>query len=129
LPVDWRAIAARAGYPVGAKDSITVTLDGGSTQVIRFMLHASGTTLRATSVIARASVVAAASEGSAYEYAWERNRLSDLVGFTSDQHGRLVGEAWIPLDGLAAEEFGLYVSELTRVCDWHEFRLTGENEF
>jgi hypothetical protein len=106
-----------------------VTLDGGSTQVVRFQLHGSGSALRATSTIARASVVASASERSAYQYAWERNRLSDLIGFTSDPHGRLIGEVWIPLDGLTAEEFALYIAELARVCDWHEFRLTGADEF
>ncbi|MDB4912385.1 MAG: hypothetical protein JWM95_29 [Gemmatimonadetes bacterium] len=126
---DWKELAKRAGYRVDSSDSITVTLDGGSVQVVRFRLEETEQVLRASSIIARRSVLAAATNDSSYRYAWERNRLSDLVGFTVDGRGRLIGETWIPLDELTSEEFGLYLSELARVCDWHEFRLSGEDTF
>jgi hypothetical protein len=106
-----------------------VTLDGGSTQRIEFLLHHDRNVLRATSTIASRSVVTAAATESGDRYAWERNRLSDLVGFSIGHHGRLVGSVWIPLDGLTTDEFRLYVAELARVCDWHEFRLTGTDAF
>jgi hypothetical protein len=129
LHADWRSIARRAGYPVDASDTVTVKLEGGGSQVVSFRLDTSNNALRAMSVIARPSVLAAASIDSSYRYAWERNRLSDLVGFSVDGRGRLVGHAWIPLEGLTPEEIGLYLSELARVCDWHEFRLSGEDVF
>lgn len=110
-------------------DSITVQLDGGTSQVVKFRLDDSKHVLRATSIVARPSVLAAAASDSIYHYAWERNRLSDLVGFTVDARGRLIGQSWIPVEGITPAEFGLYVSELARVCDWHEFRLTGEDAF
>ena len=50
-----------------------------------------------------------------------------LVGFTIDGRGRLVGESWIPLEGLTSAELKLYLHELARVCDWHEFRLTAQD--
>ena len=110
-------------------DSITVQLEGGSSQVVRFKPDEERNVLRATSVVARPSVLAAAASDSVHRYAWERNRLSDLVGFVVDGRGRLVGQSWIPIEGLTPAEFSLYVSELARVCDWHEFRLSGEDEF
>lgn len=128
MPGNWREVARRAGHAVDGRDSVAVALDGGSTQTVHFRVDADGQVLRAWSIIARAAVVASVTEEPRH-YAWERNRLSDLVGFTADQHGRLVGEVWMPLQGLTVEEFRLYVSELARVCDWHEFRLTGADEF
>ena len=71
----------------------------------------------------------AASGESQWRYAWERNRLSDLLGFTVDPRGRLIGEAWIPLEGLTDKEFSIYIDELARISDWHEFRLTAENVY
>jgi hypothetical protein len=130
LPAEWTKIAERAGYPLTASDSATVTLDGGGTQVVKFRLDEGQNILQATSVIASRSVLAAASDGLGDHYAWERNRLSDLIGFRVDSHhGRLIGEAWIPLDGLTPGEFALYVTELARVCDWHEFRLSGTDVY
>lgn len=129
MPGDWREVAKRAGYSVSADDSVSVALHGGSRQVVTFRLDGASNALRATSIIARPSVLAAASGDSAHRYAWERNRLSDLVGFSVDGRGRLIGQAWIPIDGTTPDEFGLYVSELARVCDWHEFRLTGDDIF
>lgn len=126
MPADWTKIAEKAGYPLTTADSVTVHLEGGSTQHVRFRLDEAQRVLRATSIIASRSVLAAASTETGDRYAWERNRLSDLVGFRVERHhGRLVGETWIPLDGLTPDEFALYISELARVCDWHEFRITG----
>ena len=129
LPADWMKIAERAGFQMSSADSITVFLDGGSKQVVKLRLYDERRVLRATSVIAAPSVLAAAFSDTGNRYAWERNRLSDLVGFSVDRHGRLIGEAWIPLDGLLPDEFALYLSELARVCDWHEFRLSGVDAY
>lgn len=129
MPAEWRAMARSAGYSVSSSDTVTVKLDGGGKQDISFRPDGARNALRATSIVARPSVLAAASVDSANRYAWERNRLSDLVGFSVDSYGRLIGQVWIPLDGLTPEELILYLSELARVCDWHEFRLSGEDVF
>jgi hypothetical protein len=129
LRADWRETARRAGFPVGKADTTTVELHGGGSQRVEFKVDEINDALRATSIIAAPSVLGKAAGDSAHRYAWVRNRLSDLVGFSVDRRGRLIGEAWIPLEGLTPDEFGLYVSELARVCDWHEFRLTGEDVY
>lgn len=129
LPADWIKIVERAGYPMSSANSITVFLDGGGKQVVKIRPDQERRVLRATSVIAATSLLAAACGESGDRYAWERNRLSDLVGFSIDRHGRLIGETWIPLDGLTADECALYLSELARVCDWHEFRLSGADVY
>lgn len=121
-------IARRAGYAPTKDGDVVVELDGGGSQRISIELHAGGTALRAHSTIATGRVLReAAADDSPWRYAWERNRLSDLCGFTLDSRGRLVGETWIPLVGLTPEEFAVYVTELARISDWHEFRLTGED--
>jgi hypothetical protein len=128
LRADWKGIARAAGFRVAHDDSITLGLEGGSSQRLAFELDEGGESLYAVSVIAGPRTLeAAASDETIWRYAWNRNRLSDLLGFTIDRHGRLVGEAWIPMDHLTPEEFTLYITELARVSDWHEFRLTGNN--
>lgn len=126
LSAEWRSIARRAGYRLSANDEITVTLEGGSKQTITLQKSDTGIAVRAYSIIARAKILLeVAPDNSPWRYAWERNRLSDLFGFSVDSRGRLIGETWIPLDGLDPTEFYLYIQELARICDWHEFRLGG----
>ncbi len=60
--------------------------------------------------------------------AWKRNRFSDLIGFKIDGRGRLVGEAWVPVAGLDAEEWALYVGTVARTCDRVEYLLSGRDE-
>jgi hypothetical protein len=121
-------LVREAGYRISAGDEIEVRLPGGTRQVIT--VSEQGDALHCTSVIAGPKTVAAAAEpDSPLRYAWSRNRLSDLVGFRLDSDKRLIGEAWIPIAGLTAEEIGVYLHELARVCDWHELRLTGVDAF
>ena len=129
MPADWKRLVREAGYRISAGDEIEVRLPGGTRQVIA--VSEQGDALRCTSVIAGPKALATAVEEteSPLRYAWSRNRLSDLVGFRLDSDRRLIGEAWIPTSGLTAEEVGVYLHELARVCDWHEFRLTGVDEF
>lgn len=131
MSADWRAVARTAGFVVSRDDSITVLLGGGSSQRIEFEPSKDGRAIHARSVIATPKTLEAAQEVEDVpaRYAWLRNRFSDLLGFTIDSRGRLVGETWIPLEELTAEEFRVYVEELARVCDWHEFRLTGQDVY
>jgi hypothetical protein len=130
LSADWRNLARRADLALTPADTTRIELQGGSTQAVELREHADSKTLRARSVIAsRKTLAEASSDVEPLLYAWHRNRLSDLVGFTIDGKGRLVGEAWIPLEGLTPGELKLYLQELARVCDWHEFRLTAEDVY
>ena len=58
---------------------------------------------------------------------WEMNRSSSLVGYRYDQHGRLVGESWVP-QSADAEEFRFVVRHLAGECDRNELRITGADE-
>jgi hypothetical protein len=130
LSADWRGLARQAGYVVARDDSVAVRFEGGGSQTLYCELSPDGRALRAWSPIAKPAVVSeAAGLESPLRYAWERNRLSDLVGFTIDWRGRLIGETWVPLEGLTVEEISFYFTEVARVCDWHEFRLAGEDVY
>ena len=59
--------------------------------------------------------------------AWRRNRATQLVGFRIDPRGRIVGEAWVPKEGLTRDEFLLYARRVAAECDVFEHQLTGED--
>jgi hypothetical protein len=59
--------------------------------------------------------------------AWRRNRATTLVGFQIDERGRLVGEALVPMPGLTADEFQLYLRAVAAECDRFEYLLTGRD--
>ena len=61
-------------------------------------------------------------------YVWERNRTSCLVGFRIEKYDRLIGEAWVPEDGLTDDEFVLYVRTVAEECDRLEALLTGRDD-
>lgn len=130
MTADWRATARKAGFRLSATDGVVVSLDGGNKQSITFAPDPAGAVLRARTIIARKAILeATAPDSSPLRYAWERNRLSDLLCLTVDGYGRLVGEVSIPLVGLEPDEFAFYVQELARISDWHEFRLSGEDRY
>lgn len=58
---------------------------------------------------------------------WVRNRAVSLVGFRIDYRRRLVGEAWVPKDGITGSEFQLYVRTLAIEADRFEYSLTGRD--
>jgi hypothetical protein len=78
-----------------------------------------------SSLVARPSVLAEIDSPSLA--AWRRNRAASLVGFRVDERGRLVGESWVPTEGLTRDEFLLYVRGLAAACDLFEFQLTGKD--
>lgn len=58
---------------------------------------------------------------------WQLNRSSTLVGYRYDQHGRLIGEAWVPR-ATTTDEFQFVVRHLATECDRMELRITGTDE-
>ncbi len=60
--------------------------------------------------------------------AWKRNAMKELVNFTFDQQGRLVGEIRHPADHLDPEELAIYLRVLATEGDRFEYVLTGKDE-
>ena len=60
--------------------------------------------------------------------AWARNAETELVNFTFDGQGRLVGEIRHPREHLDAVEFETYVRILAAEGDRFEYVLTGRDE-
>jgi hypothetical protein len=56
---------------------------------------------------------------------WRRNRAMQLVGFRTDQKGRVVGNAWVPKAGLGRDEFLNYLRRLVAECGLFRYYLTG----
>jgi hypothetical protein len=109
--------------------ALVVAFPGDRQQRVFVEESRDGESLRLWSVAARPSAVrdATSHEWSPHVLAWDRNRDSDLVGFKVDGRGRLIGEAWVPLDGLEAEEWGVWVRTVARSCDRMEYLLTGKD--
>lgn len=60
--------------------------------------------------------------------AWARNAKTELVAFTFDRAGRLVGEIRHPADHLDAAELAIYLRILATEGDRFEYVLTGRDE-
>lgn len=58
---------------------------------------------------------------------WKMNRYRELVGFKVAEHGRVIGECWVPKDELSADEWKTYVFTLARACDRLEYLWTGRD--
>lgn len=128
MSAEWRVAARKGGWEVNGAE-IVVAFSAGRQQRVMVDESKLPKAIRLWSVILGPSATSEVGEGHPLEYAWERNRLSDLVGFTVDKKGRLVGESWIAMDGMTSEVFSLHLEELARVCDWHELRLTGTDAY
>lgn len=124
MSVDWRSHAKAAGQEV-LGSSINVGVGSDRRQEVLIDESFGSEAIRLWSVILGPSATRALDDGQPLEYAWERNRLSDLIGFSVDSRGRLIGETWVPVEGLTPQVFALHLLEIARVCDWHEFRLSG----
>ena len=61
--------------------------------------------------------------------AWTRNAKTELVNFTFDEAGQLVGEIRHPADHLDAEELAIYLRILATEGDRFEYVLTGRDEY
>ena len=122
---DWRKLTREPAFDVQG-DAISVRLEGERGQQV-FVEDANPALLRVWSVAARPAMLQQLEEGPDL-YAWGRNRLSDLVGFKTDSRGRLIGEAWVPTEGLDAGEGAVYVRAVALACDRVEYLLSGKDE-
>jgi hypothetical protein len=109
-------------------DVLEVELPSGRRQQV-FVDARSVKAIRFWSIILSPRATRELGGGRPSEYAWERNRLSDLMGFSVDGRGRLIGETWIADEAMTPDTLSLHVHEVARVCDWHEFRLSAKDEY
>lgn len=133
MATDWRRLTREAGLRL-QDGAITVRFDDGRSHLVFADDEAGdGRALRLWSVAAKPSALDRAQDPNGSQdpnlAAWQRNRASDLVGFKIDHRSRLIGEAWVPVAGLTAEEWGLYVRTVARVCDRMEYLLTGRDDY
>lgn len=128
MSADWRSLLKGKRYRI-EDDMVRVQLPNDRSQQVMIEPHRSGTALRLWSVVLAKSKTDLLAEGRPDEYAWERNRYSDLVGFSVDSRGRFIGESWVPIAGLTADVFQLHLEEVARICDWHELRLSDGDQY
>lgn len=121
MSVDWKSLSHHAGLAV-EDETIRVECAGSRSQVVNVDVS-DADTIRIWSLVVRRRD---APENAA-ERIWEMNRFRELVGFKVGEHGRIVGESWIPLIGLTAEEWKLHVLTLARACDQLEYQWTGRD--
>jgi hypothetical protein len=121
---DWRELSREAGLVVH-DDGITVRFHDERSQQV-WVDDSDPAVIRIWSVAAKPA--AARELGDPNLQAWQRNRLSDLVGYKTDGRGRLIGEAWAPRAGLTPDELALYVNVVARSCDRMEYLLTGRDQ-
>jgi hypothetical protein len=123
MSADWQRLSRDAGLRVDIGRIEVVFRD----QRRQFVFAESGDaeTIRIWSIVAKPSALVHLR--TPVIDAWRRNRLSELVGFTVDGRGRMIGEAWVPTEGLDADEWAFYLRTVARACDRFEYLLTGSD--
>ena len=120
---DWPRLVLRAGY-VLRHGSIRVGLDEGRQQIVNIEETNNGQLRLWATVAGRTE---AGNHDQLELRIWNRNRFADLVGFTLDNQGRLVGQSMIPLAGITTEELALHIRTVASACDRFEYQLTGRD--
>lgn len=127
MPTDWRRLCREAGYRIGEGDELTIALTGERQHRVRVEVPDGRDLIRVWGTAARPSVLAEATD-EPHVFAWQKNRASDLVGVKVDRRGRLIGEAWVPMAGLDAEEWKFWVRTVAETCDRLEYLMSGRDE-
>lgn len=121
----WKALCREAGLdsesgairvPVGQERFQTVRVDDADPEVVRLW---SRVALRSQLATGRPGLERPELE------AWLINRYRELVGFKVVERGTIIGEAWVPMIDVSAEEWKLYVHTLARAADRLEMLWTG----
>jgi hypothetical protein len=121
--IDWRRFCDGARDVRIDGDAMVVDLGRG--RLHRIDVRSVHDAVELSGVVARRAIVDRIEDGALA--AWTRNRAGSLVGFRLDNRGRLVGEAWVPGNGLTSDEFMFYVRSVASACDLFEFQLTGRD--
>ncbi len=120
---EWKQLAAADDFAI---ERGAIVVEFASTRTHRVeIIDEDAETWRFRAIVAKPAALAQL--GDRELLPWRLNRASTLVGYRYDQHGRLVGEAWVPR-AVEAEEFQLVVRLLAAECDRLELRITGNDE-
>lgn len=123
MPFDWERLCRDAGLRVSERAIEIRFAEAERRHVVH--IDDAGEFLRVWAIVARPALLRDLDKVDLR--AWSRNRVIDLVGFKTDERGRLIGEAWVPTQGLTADEWCLYVRSVARACDHFEYMLTGRD--
>lgn len=118
---EWRGWAQALGWEAEG-DSFLVQV--GSRRQRVTIVHDSDVTLL-RSRVARRAVLNGITEPELR--AWQRNRVSELVGFRVDRQGIMVAETPIPA-GTGRQEWTFLAFNLARAADRFEHVLSGNDE-
>lgn len=118
---NWRDWARHLGWAVEG-DGFWVQV-GSRRQRVTIVLDSDMTLLR--SRVARRAIVNAITEPELR--AWQRNRVSELVGFRIDRQGVMVAETPVP-SGVGRQEWAFLAFNLARSADRFEHVLSGRDE-
>lgn len=118
---DWKAWARASDWKVDG-DSFWVNV-GSRQQRVTMVIEPGAALLR--SRVARRAVLNWVSEPEMR--GWERNRVSELVGFRVDRQGVMIAETPVPSDA-GRDEWQYLSFNLARSADRFEHLLTGLDE-
>lgn len=121
---DWRAYCRSAKDLSLGRDWVDVLKDDGRKH--RIHVQDSGDAYLLTGIVVRQAVLNAMHDPD--RRMWQRNRAMQLVGFTLNTKGQIVGKALVPKTGLQREEFLLYLHRVAIECDQLEYQLTGRDD-
>jgi hypothetical protein len=121
MSADWKTWARSQGWAI--EDEGFRVHVGSRRQLISVMQHEGRVLLR--SRVARRAVLSRLADPA--QQAWQRNRVSDLVGFRIDRHGVLVAETSLPADVMKGE-WTYLAFNLARAADRFEYVLTRKDE-
>lgn len=100
-------------FPNGRRQRITVERQGE-----RYIL---------TSVVLKSRQVEELGRTEILLRLWQRNRETNVVTFSVDKRGKLVGRVEQLADTIDSGELTLYLELLARECDQFEYSLTGQD--
>lgn len=119
--IEWRKLCGGASDVIQDASGLTVHFSNGRRQ--RLDVRETDGAIELRGIVVRRALADQLEDATLA--AWERNRASSLVGFRTDDRGRIVGEAWVPTAGLTKTEFLYYIRTIAAACDLFEFQLTG----
>jgi hypothetical protein len=125
MGADWKALSRKCGLAVSG-DTIRVPCGASREQVLHVQPAEDQSIRLWSTVVTRGD---ASRVDNVVVQAWRMNRYRELIGFKCVEHGRIIGECWVPSAGLAADEWLLYVQTLAWSCDRMEYLWTGRDSF
>jgi hypothetical protein len=123
MAADWVRFCGRAGDLAVSDPYVDVMFGDGRRH--RVTVKDDGDSYLISGYVARQALVTSVPDLPAW--AWTRNRVTQLVGFRIDRRLRLVGEAWLPKEGITREEFQLFLRRVAYECDRFEYLLSGRD--